>query len=54
MEKLLSQDAQYDGEQGGTLIDFGICRSQAERYMQLLRSLADETSRREEPVVWGG
>ena len=53
VEKLLSQDSQYDGEQGGTLIDFGISRSQAERYMQLLRSLADEASRREEPVVWG-
>ncbi len=53
VEKLLSQDSQYEGEQGGTLIDFGISRSQAERYMLLLRSLADEASRREEPVVWG-
>ncbi len=53
VEKLLSQDSQYEGEHGGTLIDFGISRSQAERYMLLLRSLADEASRREEPVVWG-
>ena len=53
VEKLLTPDSQYDGDQGGTVIDFGISRSQAERYMQLLRSLADEASRREEPVVWG-
>ena len=53
VEKLLTPDSQYDGDQGGTLIDFGISRSQAERYLQLLRSLADEASRREEPVVWG-
>lgn len=53
VEKLLSQDSQYDGDQGGTVIDFGISRSQAERYLQLLRSLADEASRREEPVVLG-
>jgi hypothetical protein len=30
VEKLLTPDSQYDGDQGGTLIDFGISRSQAE------------------------
>ncbi len=53
VERLTRQESQEQEDTGGTIIDAGISRSQAQRYMDLLKALADEASRREELVVWG-
>jgi hypothetical protein len=53
VERLTRPESQDQEDTGGTIIDSGISRFQAQRYIDLLKALADEASRREEFVVWG-